>query len=103
MRFLMKCRFPIEAGNQALKDPQFGANMQQILSDMKAEAAYFTTIGGQRGCYIVVNMEETSQMPAIAEPLFFYLKADVEWMPVMIPQDLQKGGPGIGTAIKNWG
>jgi len=57
MRYLMKMRFPVEAGNAALRDPQFGAKMQQALADIKAEAAYFTAVDGQRGGYI--QMEQS--------------------------------------------
>jgi len=53
----MKMRFPVEAGNAALRDPQFGAKMQQALADIKAEAAYFTAVDGQRGGYI--QMEQS--------------------------------------------
>ncbi len=99
----MKMRFPVEAGNAALRDPQFGAKMQQALADIKAEAAYFTAVDGQRGGYIVVNMDDASQIPAMAEPFFLWLKADVEFIPVMLPQDLGKAGPAIEAAMKKWG
>lgn len=103
MRYLMRVRFPIEAGNAALRDPQFGAKLQQYLADIKAEAAYFTTVDGQRGGYIVVDMKDASELPGIAEPLFLWLKADLECIPVMIPDDLAKAGPAIGAAMQKWG
>ena len=103
MRFLVKMHIPIEAGNQALRDPEFGSKMKELLSEMNAEAAYFTTVNGQRGGYIVVNFDDASRIPAIAEPLFFWFKADVEFMPVMLPEDLAKAGPAIETAVKKWG
>jgi hypothetical protein len=60
-------------------------------------------VNGHRGGYIVVNMDEASQMVAMAEPLFLWLKANVEFIPVMLPQDLAKGGPAIGAAVQKWG
>jgi hypothetical protein len=48
-------------------------------------------------------MDDTSQIPAIAEPFFLWLKADVSFSPVMRPADLAKGDQGIKSAIKNWG
>ena len=77
MRYLVRLRFPVDSGNAALRDPQFGAKLQQFLSDIKAEAAYFTAVDGQRGGYIVVNFDDASKIPAIAEPLFLWLKADI--------------------------
>jgi hypothetical protein len=103
MRFLVKMHIPIEAGNKALRDPEFGSKMKELLSEMKAEAAYFTTVNGQRGGYIVVNLDDASKIPAIAEPLFFWFKADIEFIPVMLPEDLAKAGPAIETVVKKWG
>jgi hypothetical protein len=47
-------------------------------------------------------MDDVSQIPGIAEPFFLWLNCAVEFEPVMTPQDLQKGGPGIEAAVKNW-
>ena len=103
MRYLIKMEIPNDAGNTAIRDPKFGEKMQTLLKEMKAEAAYFTTVNGHRGCYIIVNMDDASQMVNMAEPLFFWLKANVEFTPVMLPQDLAKGGPAIVAAIQKWG
>ena len=102
MKYIIKVAMSIEAGNKALVDPQFGAKMKQLLTDIKAEAAYFTAVDGQRGGYIVVNMDDASQIPAIAEPLFLWLHADLEFIPVMVPADLEKAGPAIAAAVKKW-
>lgn len=99
----MKLRIPNEAGNKSLRDPDFGAKMQRVLEEVKAEAAYFTTMNGQRGGYVVVSMDDASQIPAIAEPFFLWLNADIDFLPVMLPEDLGKAGPAIGAAVKNWG
>ena len=103
MRYLLKFRIPIDAGNAALLDPKFGEKMQRLLAEIKAEAAYFTSMDGQRGGYAVVSMADASQIPALAEPFFLWLKADVEFLPVMLPEELAKAGPAIGAAVKNWG
>ena len=103
MRYLVRFHFPVDSGNAVLRDPQFGAKLQQLLADIHAEAAYFTTVAGQRGGYIVVNFDDASKIPTIAEPLFLWLKADVEFIPVMLAEDLAKAGPAIDTAMKQWG
>ena len=103
MRFLLKLDFPTEAGNALVADPEFGHKMQTLLSDIKAEVAYFTAVNGHRGGYIVVNMDDASQLPAIAEPIFQWLKADIEVTPVMLPEDLGKAGPSIEAAVRKWG
>jgi hypothetical protein len=103
MRYIMKVRFPIERGNEGLMDPQFGKKMNDLLTEIKAEAAYFTTINGQRGAYIIVNLNDASELPAVAEPFFIWMNADVEWSPVMKPEDLAKAGPAIAAANAKWG
>ncbi len=103
MLHLLQVRIPIEAGNAALRDQDFGQKMQTLLAEIKAQAAYFTTVDGQRGGYIVVDVKDASEIPALAEPFFLWLKADVTFLPVMKPDDLGKAGPAIGAAVKRWG
>jgi hypothetical protein len=103
MKYVMKMRMSIEKGNLALKDPQFGHKMSDLLAHIKAEGAYFTTLCGQRGAFIVVNINDASELPAIAEPFFLWLNADIDWYPVMLPEDLGKAGPAIEAAVKKWG
>ena len=102
MRFMIKVSFPVERGNELLKDPQFGHKMEQLLADMKAEAAYFCPVDGQRGMYIIINMDDASELAAKAEPLFFWLHADIDAFPVMKLEDLAKAGPAIGAAVQKW-
>jgi hypothetical protein len=104
MKFIMKMKMAAgEDGNDLLKDPLFGKKMHDLLTEVKAEAAYFTTFCGSRGAYIVVNMDDASQMPALAEPFFLALKAEIDWYPVMTPDDLAKATPAINAVIKKWG
>ena len=103
MKYIMKVRMSIDEGNEALSDPQFGHKMNDLLAEIKAEAAYFTAIDGQRGGYVIVNINDASEIPAIAEPFFLWLGADLEFFPVMRPEDLAKAGPAIGAAVKKWG
>jgi uncharacterized membrane protein len=102
MKYIMKVSMPNDGSNKAITDPQFGHKMTELLSDIKAEAAYFTTICGQRGVYIIVNINDASEIPAFAEPFFLWLNADVTFLPVMKPEDLAKAGPAIGAAAKKW-
>jgi len=96
----MKWEMPTEAGNTALMDPKFADKVMGMLKEMKAEAAYFTTLNGHRGGYIVINMDDASQMVAMAEPIFFEFKGKVEFLPVMVPEDLAKAVPAVVKAIK---
>ncbi len=103
MRFLVKVSMPTDAGNRAVSEAEFGHKMQTILQDIKAEASYFTTMDGRRTALIIVNVAEASQIPSIGEPFYQWLGAEVDFHPVMMPEDLGKAGPNIEAAVKKWG
>ena len=102
MRFLVKVNIPVDAGNAAAKAGKLGATIQSILAGQKPEAAYFTDNNGQRTGFIVLDMQDASQIPAIAEPWFLAFNASIEIHPVMIPDDLSKAGPAIERAVKTY-
>jgi hypothetical protein len=101
MRFLVKVSFPVEAGNQGAKDG-FKA-IESILQQQKPEAVYFLAENGKRTGILIMNMNDASEIPAIAEPWFLAFKAAVEVTPVMLPEDLQKAAPAIAEAVKAYG
>jgi hypothetical protein len=90
MRMMVDVDFPIEPFNQMLKDGKVGPAIEQILADIKPEAIYFRERQGMRGATMFVNMTDTSQMPAIAEPFFILFHAMVNFEPVMTPEELGK-------------
>jgi hypothetical protein len=102
MRFLLKVNIPVENGNAAAKAGTLGTTIQSILADLKAEAAYFTDNNGQRTGYIILDMQDASQIPAIAEPWFLAFNAGIEIHPVMVPEDLAKAGGAIKQAVKKY-
>jgi len=104
MRMLMRVSLPVETGNAAAKAGTLGSTVQKLLADLKPEAAYFfTDDNGNRSGSIVFDMKDTSQIPAIAEPWFLAFNAKVSFRPVMSPEDLAKGAPGITAAAKQYG
>ena len=91
MRTLMTVEMDTEASNRAIKDGSLPKLMESLQEQLHPEAAYFTTHEGHRTAYMVFDLQETSQMVQIAEPLFAGLNAKIDWSPVMNPQDLQDG------------
>jgi hypothetical protein len=98
MRFMLTARFGVEAGNEAVSNGRVGQLVQSAMEQLKPEAAYFGPIDGGRGCYLVINMEDPSQIPAITEPLFQNLHATVTFVPVMTAEDLAKGVASLAQA-----
>src|SRR6185369_17747250 len=96
MRMLLRVSIPVEAGNAAARAGTLGSTVEQILADLKPEAAYFfADDNGHRSGSIVFDMKDSSEIPALAEPWFLAFNANVSFRPVMSPEDLGKGGPGI--------
>jgi hypothetical protein len=103
VRFLVKVNIPVEAGNAAAKAGTLGTTIQSILADLKPEAVYFTDDHGQRTGFLVLDMQDAAQIPAIAEPWFLAFHASIEIHPVMVPDDLTKADSAIRAAVKKYG
>ena len=101
MRVLMLLQFPIEPFNTAVKNGTVGAKMRQILDATKPEAAYFTERDGHRGGILVVNMDNASDIPRLAEPWFLTFHAEVEIRIAMTPEDLAHAD--LDALGKKWG
>ena len=102
MRFLLKVNIPVEAGNAAAKVGKLGTTIQSILEDLKPEAVYFTESNGQRCGFIFLEMQDASQIPAIAEPWLLAFNASIEIHPVMLPEDLAKASGSIEKAVRKY-
>ena len=103
MRFMVKVEIPVETGNATNKDGSLPKIIESILGDVKPEAAYFTAWNGKRTGFIFLDVQDPSDLPAIAEPGFLAFNASVEITPAMVPEDLQKAGPAIGEAVQKYG
>jgi hypothetical protein len=91
MRFLIRARTPTEAGNKMVQDPNFLTKLEEYMNKVKPEAAYFMPIDGQRSAAFIVNAERNDQLPAMAEPLWQWMGANVDVIPVMSFDDLKRG------------
>ena len=103
MRIMVKFSFPVDTGNTAIRTGKVEKFFHQIMEDLKPEAAYFFPDGGERGGFVVVNMDDSSQIVQTAERFFFGLNARVELVPVMAPEDLQKGLATVPDIVQRYG
>ena len=91
MRMLLHVTLDTEAGNRAILDGSIAMTIGQFVEKTKPEAAYFGPHNGRRSAMFVFDMQDSSQIPAIVEPFFIGLGADIEMTPVMNLDDLQRG------------
>ena len=90
MRMLMHVHFPPEPFNAAVRDGSVGQKVQRILEAIKPEAAYFSEQDGRRGGVFVVNVNNASDVPGLAEPWFITFNAEVKFRMPMTPEDLRR-------------
>jgi hypothetical protein len=87
---MLRWTVPAAAGNQAIKGGAMRESINSLMRDLKPEAAYFFADQRMRSGLMVFDMEDPSQIPLIAEPLFQAYDAAVEILPVMNAADLEK-------------
>ena len=88
---MLTATLDVNASNKALLDGSLPKIVEKVMTMLKPEAAFFTTLNGCRSCIMVFDMKDTSQIPAIAEPFFLNFNAKVEFTPVMNADELQRG------------
>lgn len=100
MRVVLHVKIPHEPFNTAVRKGTAGERLQQILAEVKPEAAYFTEYEGRRGAILIVDVTDASKIPSLAEPFFLSFNADVEFHMTMTPEDLGKAG--LDAIGKKW-
>lgn len=101
MKMLLNVLFSLEPFNALVRAGECGKVMNDIFDDVKPEAAYFTEQGGHRSVILLVNVNNPSEVPKLAEPFFLKFNAECRFRIVMSPEDLQNAGlDGLGT---KWG
>jgi len=70
MRMLLDITFPHEEFNAAVRDGTVGEKIGRILEAISPESVYFTEKEGKRSATIIIDVDEPSRVPGIAEPFF---------------------------------
>ena len=102
MRMLLRATIPTDAGNASLKDGSMKETLDSILGDANPEAVYFYIENGRRTCMMIFEMNDVSQLPAVVEPWFLSMGADITLVPVMNGEDFEKAGPSLGATIQKY-
>ncbi len=91
MRTMVKFTILTQEANPLVKDGSIGQTMESLIGNLQPEAAYFGPIDGKRGGFIVINMEEGSDVVTKLEPMWLELGATIETYPVATPDELRAG------------
>ena len=102
MRVMLKAQWDMQAGNDAIASGKIGDTIEAILNDLKPEAAYFIAEDGTRTSLLFLDIENPSQLPAIAEPWFLAFNAKVDVTPCMKIEELKEAGPAIARVVKQF-
>lgn len=92
MRMIVQVSIPNQPFSNYVRDGSVAEKMQRILNEIKPEAVYFCEYSGQRGAIMIVDVEDATQVPGIAEPWFLLFDARAEFHLAMTQADLEKSG-----------
>jgi len=98
MRMLMKVLVPVDPGTKAFNDGSLAATIESTIALIEPEAVYFGLEEGKRTAYFVFDLEDATELPGIAEPIFSALHATIHCTPVMTAADLKTGMTSMASA-----
>ncbi|MFD5554801.1 MULTISPECIES: hypothetical protein [unclassified Streptomyces] len=91
MRVMLRATLDTEKTNELRRNGKLSEMIQQTMDELKPEAAYFLPMGGRRTCLMVLDMADSSDLVPLGEPFLTDLGAEVEVLPIMNAEDLQRG------------
>jgi hypothetical protein len=91
MRTMIRISIPVDAGSKGILDGSLPKTLADAMARLKPESAYFYSDRGVRTAIMIVDMKDTSEIPAISEPFFIGMSASVEFIPVMNAEELKAG------------
>jgi hypothetical protein len=91
MRMMLRAVIDTPSGNAVIRDGSIAGVIERMVQQLHPEATYFAEDDGQRSCFVVFDMTDAAQLPAISEPLFQIGNARVTVTPCMDLADLQRG------------
>ena len=100
MRMMLTASLPNEPFNSLVRAGEAGHIMQDILAELKPEAAYFVEDDGKRCAVLVINVADQSRIPSFAEPFFLKFNASCKFRIAMTAEDLGKAG--LEALGKRW-
>jgi len=92
MRMMLTASIPHEPFNSLVRAGKAGAIIQEIIGELKPEAAYFLEEHGTRCAVLIVEVADQSRIPFFAEPFFLKFNANCRFRVAMVAEDLARAG-----------
>jgi hypothetical protein len=92
MRMMLTASLPNEPFNSLVRAGTVGAAIDELLGQLKPEAAYFVEDHGTRCAVLILDVADQSRIPSFAEPFFLKFNATCRFRIAMVPEDLKKAG-----------
>ncbi|HMK11763.1 MAG TPA: hypothetical protein VK461_09290 [Acidimicrobiales bacterium] len=89
MRFMLQVEIDTPTGNKLVSEGKIGQTIERVVGNAQPEVAYFYERSGRRAFTLVVDVADTTYLPALLEPMWVELGATVEAIPVMSTDELQ--------------
>lgn len=92
MRMMLTAAIPNEPFNSLVREGIAGAAIEEILAELKPEAAYFVEEHGTRCAVLILDVADQSRIPFFAEPFFLKFNATCRFRIAMTADDIAKAG-----------
>ncbi len=96
MRTMLVVELDTEASNKHIADGTITKTMDEVMSALKPEAAYFYAHNGHRAMTLVVDAEDEAAIVTMCEPFWLQMNASVETFTCMNADDLRTGLARLG-------
>ncbi|MCX4756699.1 hypothetical protein [Kitasatospora purpeofusca] len=96
MRALLEIELDTPTANRAVADGAIMARFNQIMADLKPEAAYAFPRNGRRCQIVVVDVADEAAVVAICEPFWLEFNAHIDMHVCMNADDLRVGLGRVG-------
>ena len=90
MRMMLTASIPHEPFNSLVRNGTAGAIIQEILAQLKPEAAYFLEEHRTRCAVLIFDVADQSRIPFFAEPFFLKFNANCRFRIAMVAEDLAR-------------
>ncbi|MFJ9695199.1 hypothetical protein [Kitasatospora sp. NPDC101183] len=91
MRALLEVTLDTQTSNKLITDGAIRPLFEQIMGQLKPEAAYFFNRGGRRAMVLVTDVPDEAALVATCEPFWLQLGAEVDVHLCMNAEELAEG------------